>query len=122
MSATGNQGELLFIGDVHLDRDDADLEAFLGFLDGTARSASTVVLMGDLFNLWIGDRALEQPHQRAVIDALASLRSRGVAVRYVEGNRDYRVSAAYVGTALDTSSDAAVSVISIGDRAFFLLL
>jgi UDP-2,3-diacylglucosamine hydrolase len=108
MSGVSNNGELLFIGDVHLDRDDPDLEAFVVFLDSTAQRASTVVLMGDLFNLWIGDRALEQPHQRAVIEALTRLRAQGVVVRYVEGNRDYRVASAYLDTALDASSASAL--------------
>jgi len=108
MSAVNNKGELLFIGDVHLDRDDPDLDAFVEFLDSTAQTASTIVLMGDLFNLWIGDRALEQPHQSAVIEALTRLRAQGMVVRYVEGNRDYRVAGAYLDTALDASSDDAL--------------
>lgn len=105
MKGAATQGDLLFIGDVHLERADADLADFVAFLDGVARTATTVVLMGDLFNLWIGDRALEQPHQSAVIECLARLRAAGCTVRYVEGNRDYRVGATYVGSALDDSGD-----------------
>ena len=98
--------ELVFIGDVHLDRDDPALEAFLGFLSGLGKTASRVVLMGDLFNVWIGGRAMEQPHQAAVVRELAELRRRGVSVGYLEGNRDYRIGRHYTGTALDEASDA----------------
>jgi len=102
-------GDLLFIGDVHLDRDDPHLAEFLAFLAGLGRTTSRLVLMGDLFNVWVGQRALEQPHQRAVLDALADLRRRGVVVRYVEGNRDFRIAAGYVGTALDEAGLDGVS-------------
>ena len=112
--------DLVFVGDVHLDRDDADLPAFLAFLDGLAPSTRTLVLLGDLFNLWIGRIDLEQPHQRAVVEVLTSLRRRGVGVRYVEGNRDYRIADAYAGRAFD---DVAVRGLTerIGDRSVFAI-
>lgn len=97
--------DLVFIGDVHLDRDDPALGDFLELLRGLARTASRVVLMGDLFNVWIGGRAMEQPHQTAVVRELVELRRRGVSVGYLEGNRDYRIGRHYTGTALDAASD-----------------
>jgi UDP-2,3-diacylglucosamine hydrolase len=106
-SAAG--GDLVFIGDVHLDRADPHLEDFLAFLGRLEHSASRVVLMGDLFNVWIGQRALEQPHQRAVLAALADLRARGIVVRYVEGNRDFHIAREYLGVALDQASLDGVS-------------
>ncbi len=93
--------DLVFIGDVHLDRDDPALDDFLAFLDRLAGSCARVVLMGDLFNLWIGRRELEQPHQAAVVERLHALRRRGIVVRYVEGNRDYRIADGYAGGPLD---------------------
>ena len=95
----------MFVGDVHLDRDDPELAAFLAYLRQVGASAARLVLMGDLFNLWIGDPELEQPHHRAVIDALRALRAGGVQVHYLEGNRDYRVARAHLGTTFDAVSD-----------------
>ncbi len=103
---------LVFIGDVHLDRDDESLDDFLGFLDGLRRDCERLVLMGDLFNLWIGDRALEQPHQRAVCERLAGLRGAGVPVRYVEGNRDYRIASGYTGRPDSPLDDASLDGLS----------
>ena len=97
-------GDLVFVGDVHLDGTDAHLEAFLDFLEGLRETTSRLVFLGDLFNLWIGRRELEQPHQRAVAEKLESLRGGGMVVRYVEGNRDYRIGPAYVGSALDEAT------------------
>ena len=107
MKRAGGGGDLAFVGDVHLDRDDPALAEFLAFLDALAGSASRVVLLGDLFNVWIGGAGLEQPHQAAVARKLGELRRRGVVLRYLEGNRDYRVGRHYTGTAFDAVSDRA---------------
>jgi len=105
VSRPGRGEDLVFIGDVHIDRDDSALPAFLEFLDRLGESATRVVLLGDLFNLWIGGEGMEQPHQTAVVERLAALRRRGVVVRYLEGNRDYRIGRSYTGTAIDEASD-----------------
>ena len=97
--------ELVFVGDVHLDRDDPDLPAFLSYLAGLSRSAGRVVLMGDLFNLWLAQEQLEQDHHRAVLEVLAGLRRAGTEIHYLEGNRDYRVGRAHDGTTFDAVSD-----------------
>lgn len=89
---SGRRGELAFVGDVHLDRGDSDLPSFLGFVESLAMRAEQLVFLGDLFNLWIGTRGFEAPHQTAVLDCLAGARARGVILTYVEGNRDYRVA------------------------------
>jgi UDP-2,3-diacylglucosamine hydrolase len=93
--------DLAFIGDVHLVPDDPDLAAFLRFLDRLGASASRIVLMGDLFDVWIGGAGAPQPHQAAVLERLAALRRRGIAVRYLEGNRDYHVGSGPAAAAFD---------------------
>jgi UDP-2,3-diacylglucosamine hydrolase len=111
-------GDLVFVGDVHLDRDDADLDRFLEFLDGLEPTVSRLVLAGDLFNLWIGRRELEQPHQTAVLERFERMRGAGVVVRYIEGNRDFRIGPAYAGKAVDDSTDRGV-VERFGGRSLF---
>jgi UDP-2,3-diacylglucosamine hydrolase len=101
-------GDLVFIGDVHLDREDPCLGPFLDFLERLGGTTRRIVLAGDLFNLWIGRGELEQPHQTVVVGKLAELRRRGVVVRYVEGNRDYRIGPCYAGRAIDDASDRSV--------------
>jgi len=97
--------DLVFVGDVHLDRNDADLADFAAYLRGLAGSARRIVLMGDLFNLWIGSPELEQDHHRVVISCLEAIRSGGTEVHYLEGNRDYRIGRAHAGGAFDAVSD-----------------
>jgi UDP-2,3-diacylglucosamine hydrolase len=119
MIREGTGGELVFIGDVHIDRDDPALSDFLEFLDRLGERASCIILLGDLFNIWIGGRGMEQPHQSAVIERLEALRDRGVVVRYLEGNRDYRIGHCYTGTALDDASDEGL-VTDFGGHSFFV--
>lgn len=97
--------DLVFVGDVHLDRGDADLAPFVAYLGSLGRTAGRVVLMGDLFNLWLADPRLELDHHRAVVEALRTLRRSGTEVHYLEGNRDYRVGRWHRGTTFDEVSD-----------------
>jgi len=119
VTKTGARGELVFIGDVHIDRDDPALSDFLEFLERLGERASCVILLGDLFNIWIGGRAMEQPHHEAVIQGLTALRRRGVVVRYLEGNRDLRIGRFYTGTALDDASDQGL-VERLGGHSFYV--
>jgi len=97
--------DLVFVGDVHLDRDDPDLAPFVSYLGALGRTSGRIVLMGDLFNLWLADPRLELPHHRAVVEELRRLRRAGVEIHYLEGNRDYRVGRSHLGTTFDTVSD-----------------
>ena len=97
--------DLVFVGDVHLDRDDADMTAFLGYLDRLGSTAGRVVLMGDLFNLWIGDPRMEQAHHATVVAALRRMRRSGIELHYLEGNRDFRIGRWHAGTTFDRVSD-----------------
>jgi UDP-2,3-diacylglucosamine hydrolase len=112
------RGSIAFVGDVHLDRDDAELEPFLRFLAGLGGTARRIVFMGDLFNIWLGRRELELPHQTEVLEVLRRLRERGVGIRYVEGNRDYRIGACYAGDAVDGASLDGFSETLGGTRVF----
>lgn len=105
-----SEGRIAFVGDVHLDRDPAPVREFGAFLGRLGDRCDTVVLMGDLFDLWIGDAACQRPHHRAIVTALTELRGRGVAVHYVEGNRDYRIADAHLGRNLDRVTSAGLDL------------
>jgi UDP-2,3-diacylglucosamine hydrolase len=101
MTGHGAERELAFIGDVHLAPGDVHLAPFLDLLDRLGACAARLVLIGDLFDVWIGGHAPAPPHQAAVLSRLAELRRRGLVVRYLEGNRDYRVGVGPGGSAFD---------------------
>jgi UDP-2,3-diacylglucosamine pyrophosphatase LpxH len=90
---------------VHLDRNDPAVPAFVSYLRALSVSARRIVLMGDLFNLWIAAKDVEQEHHRVVTSCLAQLRSGGTEIHYLEGNRDYRIAGAHAGRVFDAVSD-----------------
>ena len=48
-----------------------------------------LVLLGDLFHVWVGSPKFETDDVRAIRSALLELRKQGVQIDYVEGNRDF---------------------------------
>ncbi len=79
----------LFISDLHLDGSRPDITAqFLDFLAHDARHAEALYILGDLFELWIGDDDPD-PEKRRIVAALASLTASGVRCAVMRGNRDF---------------------------------
>lgn len=79
----------LFIADLHLHTEEPAITAgFLHFLDGVAREADALYILGDLFEAWIGDDDPNPLHQR-VADAIRALVDSGVPCYFIHGNRDF---------------------------------
>lgn len=93
-------GDLVLVADVHLGRNDPDLEAFVAFVEERRRDTAVLVLLGDIFSLWLGRAKFTQPHHRRVLDACAALRASGVRVVFIEGNREF-AAASWQGSAFD---------------------
>lgn len=88
-----------FISDLHLSDDRPDiLEAFLRFLSEQAPSADALYILGDLFELWIGDDD-ESPTSRQVAQALSALAEVGVPCYFIHGNRDFMIGREYASQA-----------------------
>ena len=83
-----------FVADLHLSGDPRDTADFFAFLDAQrgADGAGTLYIVGDLFDLWLGSPRLQLDFQEEVARGIARLRSSGVAVKFVEGNREFRVA------------------------------
>ncbi|HYA37190.1 MAG TPA: UDP-2,3-diacylglucosamine diphosphatase [Candidatus Methylomirabilis sp.] len=80
----------LFISDLHLcGARPAITGLFLEFLQRRARAARALYILGDLFEYWIGDEAVEQPEFRPIIDGLRQLTGGGTPVFVMRGNRDF---------------------------------
>jgi UDP-2,3-diacylglucosamine hydrolase len=80
----------LFASDLHLSPARPHLvAAFHEFVAGPARSAKALYLLGDLFDVWLGDDQLREPLAAAVADALRKLPGLGVPVYLQCGNRDF---------------------------------
>jgi UDP-2,3-diacylglucosamine hydrolase len=78
-----------FASDLHLDPATPEIAArFLRFLEGPVRAASSLYLLGDIFEAWLGDDDPEPAH-REVIAALAAVSARGTLLYLMHGNRDF---------------------------------
>ncbi len=79
----------LFIADIHLGNEHPEIsQRFVEFLQQQAVAAETVYILGDLFEVWIGDDAVQPEHQ-AAIKALKQLTDVGTPVYVMHGNRDF---------------------------------
>ena len=82
------RGEILFFSDCHLDPSRPDVHAALiEFLDQRAAGAERIYVLGDLFEVWLGDDAPLDGLQTA-IDALAR-RAVDSRTYFIAGNRDF---------------------------------
>ena len=79
----------LFVSDVHLDASTPEAtEQFIRFLRGEAARAEALYILGDLFEVWIGDDDPDSEKAR-VVSALHELTANGVAGFVIHGNRDF---------------------------------
>lgn len=79
----------LVVSDLHIDATHAAIgRQFVAFLDGEARAADALYILGDLFETWIGDDDRD-PHRQEVIAALKRLSASGVELYVMAGNRDF---------------------------------
>ena len=80
----------LFISDLHLQEERPEItRAFSQFIDQIASEARQLYILGDFFEVWIGDDALS-PFQMEIIGALKKLSS-SCDVFFLHGNRDFLI-------------------------------
>lgn len=85
----------LFISDLHLATDrPKSIQAFQCFIDGPARDADALYILGDLFEQWVGDDDIT-PLSILVADMLAQLAAEGTSVHFMAGNRDFLLGDTY---------------------------
>jgi len=85
----------LFVSDLHLDAAfPAAVAQFSAFLEGPARAAAALYILGDLFETWVGDDDHDAERERAVA-ALRALSDAGVACHVCHGNRDFLLGSGF---------------------------
>jgi UDP-2,3-diacylglucosamine hydrolase len=100
----------LFISDLHLSPERPGItESFISLLQGEARHADALYILGDLFEYWIGDDAAEPLGYASVIREIRALADSGVPVYFMRGNRDFLIGDRFAAdTGCVTLSDPAV--------------
>ena len=88
--------DTLFISDLHLSDERPEITAlFLHFLQNDAAQARALYILGDLFEVWLGDDAV-LPAYQPVLEGLRTLTGRGVPVYVMHGNRDFLMGEGFV--------------------------
>ena len=89
----------LFISDLHLEAKRPEIgEQFLAFLAGPARDADALYVLGDLFEVWLGDDD-PSPYYAQMKSAIRELADSGVPVFFMHGNRDFMIGGAFAAEA-----------------------
>lgn len=82
-----------FISDLHLDATrPAITRQLLALLEDIQGKAEALYILGDFFEYWVGDDALEAPEFAAflpVVEGLRQLSDSGVRLYFQHGNRDF---------------------------------
>ena len=82
----------LFISDVHLNDSNNKLSsAFINFLKDSKESCSQLFILGDLFEVWIGDD-YETSFINDIKSELLKFTSNGPDTFFMHGNRDFLIS------------------------------
>ena len=82
----------LFISDLHLCAERPEkLALFKRLLQGPARDAESLYILGDLFEAWAGDDDSTHPHGEIIAELTAYTQS-GARLFVMRGNRDYLMS------------------------------
>lgn len=82
---------ILLISDLHLHEERPDIsDAFLAFLEQHTKHTQALYILGDFFEVWIGDDAIT-PFQRSIAEALSEVAATGTQIYLMHGNRDFLI-------------------------------
>ena len=112
-------GQIVVIGDSHIglgEGSEANINAWLDRL--AAAKPRALYLNGDLFHYLIAHRNFRTQSVERVMEKFREVRDRGVAIHYIEGNRDFFLKGSFVEKAV---TDIALEyAIGAGGRKYLI--
>ena len=109
-----------FISDLHLDAGRPDTtRLFLQYLGSRGRVADAIYILGDLFEVWVGDDD-ETPLSREVAIGLKSCVDSGTHVFVLRGNRDFLLGDRFAGSSACTLLDDPARIDLFGQAALLM--
>ncbi len=108
------------ISDMHLCEARPDItRAFLHYLDQLPKDTEALYMLGDIFEIWIGDDD-DSEYLIAIKTAIKKLTDSGIAVQLMHGNRDFLLGEKFAEETGATLTDESVTLQYDGER--YLLL
>lgn len=108
-----------FISDLHLAADLPRVtQGFTQLLARLHNHAQALYVLGDLFEVWVGDDNLSDYNQQ-IINSFKQLTQSGVALYFVHGNRDFMLGEAFA-SACEGQLLAERSVIKLGEQSVLI--
>ncbi|WP_019613406.1 UDP-2,3-diacylglucosamine diphosphatase [Psychromonas ossibalaenae] len=90
----------LFIADLHLsEHQPAVTDAFFSFLNNETENVDALYLLGDLFEVWIGDDEHTPLMDEVAARLSAYAQSNNIKLYYIHGNRDFMIGKKYAAQA-----------------------
>ncbi len=87
---------IYFLSDLHLrDSESAATLRFCSFLNHEVKVSDTLILGGDVFDLFVGNKQVFLDRFSNILRALESLGRSGTNILYLEGNHDFHLEAAF---------------------------
>ncbi len=85
-----------FVSDLHLDPDHPEItKQFIELLDKCDKSVEDLFILGDLFELWIGDDD-HSPFLEEILRHMQNASQRGTRMHIMRGNRDFLIGPAFI--------------------------
>ena len=89
----------LFISDLHLEEGRPEItRAFSRFIQQEAINADALYILGDFFEVWIGDD-FRSPFTKKIITLLQQVSNAGVPLYFMQGNRDFLIGSDFCSAA-----------------------
>ncbi len=104
----------VFVADSHIGSR-AENRNLLEFIETESSGVDAFFLVGDIFRLFIGYKKLRSELQKAFLNRIGEIRSKGTEIHYLEGNRDFFLKENYLENYFDSISEQ-ISLNSGGAR------
>ncbi|MEO5968644.1 MAG: UDP-2,3-diacylglucosamine diphosphatase [Bdellovibrionia bacterium] len=89
---------IIAVSDLHIwGPEDPLYSSLLTLLNERVSAEDTVVLAGDLFDLFVGNKSVFVEQYSTFIDVVKNVGNRGTIVHYIEGNHDFLIKKTFHG-------------------------
>ncbi|MEK6577787.1 MAG: metallophosphoesterase [Bdellovibrionota bacterium] len=111
---------LVIISDLHIwGEKDPLYENLLSLIRTRVNSGDTLILAGDLFDLFVGNKKIFLKRYHKFISELSEASLRGAVIHYIEGNHDFLLQKVFNAIPKMKVHSSSVSVVLNGKRFFF---